>query len=295
MTRRGFSAVLAGLGGFLLSGCSVLTAFNTLTPRDPANRAAVGLAYGSDPRQVLDVYTPKNPGAGPLPMLVFFYGGGWISGHREDYGFAGQALASRGFVTVVPDYRVAPAHPYPDFMQDAALAVRWARDHAAEYGGDPTRIVLCGHSAGGYLALMLAMDDDFLRDAGVDVSLIKGAVGLSGPYDFYPFNVKESILAFGQYPDPRATQPISYASRPHRPPVLLIQGEKDKIVGVHNAVNLDRALRQAGNASTLHLFPTLTHPDTALALSVPFRGKAPILAETAQFLHRVTGADAAVR
>jgi acetyl esterase/lipase len=284
MTRRGFSAFLAGAMGFGLSGCSILTAFNTLTPRDPAHHVAADVAYGPDPRQQLDVYTPEKPAAAPMPVLVFFYGGGWTSGHRQDYGFAGQALASRGFVTVVPDYRLAPAHPYPDFVTDAASAVRWARDHAAQYGGDPTRIVLAGHSAGAYLALMLALDDDFLRGAGVDYAAIKGAVGLSGPYDFYPFDVESSRLAFGLYPDPKATQPITYAGRPHRPPVLLIQGEKDKLVGVFNSVNLARDLKAAGNPVTVRLYPTLTHPDTVLALSVPFRGKAPILAETVDFL-----------
>jgi acetyl esterase/lipase len=289
MTRRRLAAVLAAACGLILPGCSVLTAFNTLAPRDAAIHAGKDIAYGSDPRQTLDVYTPNARAAGPLPVLVFFYGGGWTSGHRQDYAFAGHALASRGFVTVVPDYRLALAHPYPAFVQDAASAVHWAQDHAAEFGGDPKRIVLAGHSAGGYLALMLAMDDDFLRAAGVDFADIKGAVGLSGPYDFYPFDVESSRLAFGHYRDPKATQPITYAARPNRPPVLLIQGEKDKLVGVHNAVNLDRALKQAGNASTLHLYPGLSHPDTVLALSVPFRGKAPILAETVDFLHAQAG------
>jgi acetyl esterase/lipase len=289
MTRRGFSAALAGVCGFVLSGCSILTAFNTLAPRDPADHAGRDIAYGSDPRQKLDVYIPEKPGAAALPVLVFFYGGGWTSGHRQDYAFAGQALASRGFVTVVPDYRIAPANPYPDFVQDAASAVRWAHDHAAQFGGDPGRIVMCGHSAGAYLALMLAMDDDFLRAAGVDFSVIKGAAGLSGPYDFYPFDVESSRLAFGAYPDPKATKPITYAGRPHRPPVLLIQGGKDRLVAVKNSVNLDRALTQAGNPATLHLYPGLSHPDTVLALSVPFRGKAPILAEVTDFLKRAAG------
>jgi acetyl esterase/lipase len=280
---------LAGACGFVLSGCSALTAFNTLTPRDPASHAGRDIAYGPDPRQRLDVYTPETHGPRAAPVLVFFYGGGWTSGRRQDYGFVGDALASRGFVTVVPDYRLAPQNPYPDFVQDAASAVRWAHDHAAAYGGDPDRIVLAGHSAGAYLALMLAMDDDFLRAAGVDFSIIKGAAGLSGPYDFYPFDVESSRLAFGKYPDPQATQPITYANRPHRPPVLLIQGENDKLVAVKNSVNLARVLKQAGNPVTVHLYPGLSHPDTVLALSVPFRGKAPILAEVTDFLKRAAG------
>jgi acetyl esterase/lipase len=286
MARRGFSVVLAGAFGLILSGCSALTVFNTLTPRDPATHAGRDIAYGPGPRRTLDVYVPRKAGPGALPVLVFFYGGGWTSGRRQDYGFAGQALAARGFVTVVPDYRLAPANPYPDFVQDAARAVRWAHDHAADYGGDPNRIVLAGHSAGAYLAIMLALDDDFLRAAGVDFGAVKGAAGLSGPYDFYPFDVESSRLAFGRYPDPRATQPIAYAGRPHRPPVLLIQGGRDRLVEVKNSINLDRALTGAGNPSTLRLYPGLSHPDTVLALSVPLRGRAPILAEVTDFLKR---------
>ncbi|MEI9891158.1 MAG: alpha/beta hydrolase [Caulobacteraceae bacterium] len=226
MIRRGLKIVLAGLCGIAISGCSVLTAFNTLTPKDPAGHAGRGIAYGADPRQKLDVYTPRAPSARPLPVLVFFYGGNWSSGRRQDYSFAGHAFAARGFVTVIADYRLAPQHPYPDFVRDAASAVRWAHDHAGAYGGDPDRIVLAGHSAGAYLAMMLALDDDYLRAAGVDFSIIKGVAGLSGPYDFYPFDVKASQVAFGGYPDPKATQPIAYAGRPHRPPALLIQAAR---------------------------------------------------------------------
>ncbi len=266
--------------------CLALSAFSTLTPRDAAKKPAHDIAYGSDPRQRLDVYAPEQPPAGPMPVVMFYYGGGWNSGSRKEYGWAGQALASRGFLVVVPDYRVVPAVVYPSFVEDCAAAVRWAQDHAAEYGGDPKRILLTGHSAGAYMALQLALDDDFLRAAGVDYASIKGAVGLSGPYDFYPFDVPSSRDAFASYPDPKATQPISYAARPHRPPVLLVQGEKDKLVGPHNSINLDKLLRAAGNPSTLRLYPGLTHPDTVLALSVPFRGKAPILEEMTDFMRK---------
>lgn len=288
MTRRQFAALLAASCTSLMSGCSALTTFATLTPKDPASRLATGASYGPDPRQRLDVYGPDHR-AGPLPMVMFFYGGGWNSGSRTDYGWVAQALASKGFLVFVPDYRLVPKVVYPAFVKDCAAATRWAQDHAAQYGGDPSHIFLMGHSAGAYMAVMLALDEDFLREAGVDFSHVKGAVGLSGPYDFYPFDVSSSRDAFGAYPDPQATQPIRYAARPHRPPVLLIQGEQDKVVGPHNSINLDRALRAAGNRSTLRLYPTLAHPDTVLALSIPFRGKAPILSEVTAFLQSQVG------
>lgn len=286
MTRHRLTALIAAAFAAVLGGCSTLQAFAALTPRDPAQRLGQAIAYGSDPRQRLDVYAPPRRQA-PAPVVVFFYGGGWSSGDRGEYGWAAQALAARGFVVVLPDYRLAPAHPYPDFVQDGAAAVRWTQGHAAAFGGDPGRILLAGHSAGAYIALQLALDDDFLRAAGVDFARIKGAVGLSGPYDFYPFDVESSRAAFGHWPDPRDTQPIAYAGRPNRPPVLLVQGGRDSVVGPHNAVNLDRALRASGNASTLSLYPGLAHPDTVLALSVPFRGKAPILDDAAAFMARV--------
>ena len=288
MTRRSLFSFLAATAATALGGCSVLNLFATFTPRDPARHLGEGIAYGPGPRRTLDVYAPQQ-GSGPWPTVMFFYGGGWNSGSRTEYGWAAQALASRGFLVIVPDYRLVPEVIYPSFVEDCALAVRWAQDHAAQYGGDPQRILLTGHSAGAYMAMQLALDDDFLRVAGVDFARIKAAVGLSGPYDFYPFDVKESRDAFAAYAgDPRTTQPITYASRPNRPPVLLIQGAADTLVGPHNAINLDKALRATGNRSTLRLYPGLTHTDTAVALSIPFRGKAPILDEVTAFLRSVS-------
>jgi acetyl esterase/lipase len=289
MTRRSLLSLLAATATTALGGCSVLDLFSTFTPRDSARHPGAAIAYGPHPRQTLDVYVPQK-GSGPWPTVMFFYGGGWNSGSRGEYGWAAQAIASRGFLVIVPDYRLVPEVIYPAFVEDCAQSVRWAQDHAAQYGGDPGRILLIGHSAGAYMALQLALDDDFLRAAGVDYACIKGAVGLSGPYDFYPFDVKESRDAFGPYRgDPKATQPITYAARASRPPVLLIQGLADTLVGPHNAINLDKALRAAGNRSTLRLYPGFSHPDTVTPLSIPFRGKAPILAEVVTFLRAAAG------
>jgi len=114
------------------------------------------LAYGTDARQTLDLYRPQ--GAQQAPVMVFWYGGSWQQGSKDYYRFVGQSLARRGFVAILPDYRLAPAHPFPAFVEDAASTVRWARDHAEEFGGDPNRIYISGHSAGGHNALMLALD-----------------------------------------------------------------------------------------------------------------------------------------
>ena len=88
--------------------------------------------------------------------MVFFYGGSWTTGRRGLYRFVGAALAERGIVTVLPDYRLYPQVKFPLFVDDGALAVAWVQKHAHEFGGDPHRIVLMGHSAGGHEAAFLA-------------------------------------------------------------------------------------------------------------------------------------------
>ena len=287
MHRRGLILAASSLAGALASACSPLTAFNTLAPRDPAARAGRDIAYGPDPRQRLDVYTPKGGAAG-APVLVFFYGGGWDSGRRQDYAFAGQALAAQGFVTVAPDYRLVPQVRYPDFLTDCAAAVAWAHAHAATYGGDPDRILLAGHSAGAYNAMMLALDSRYLRAAGVDPRFIRAAAGLSGPYDFLPFRVKSTLDTFGQAPDPAATQPINHVA-PGAPPIFLAHGDKDTLVYPKNTLALAAALSRAGDTVEVKIYPGLSHADLVLALSRPFRGKAPVLADMTAFLKAHAG------
>ena len=101
---------------------------------------------------------PRAAAAKSRPVILFFYGGSWNSGRRQGYAFAARALAARGFVVIVPDYRLVPDAVYPDFLRDCAAAVRWARRNAGAHGGDGERIVLVGHSAGAYNAAMLALD-----------------------------------------------------------------------------------------------------------------------------------------
>ncbi len=275
-------AVVLGAVALPLAGCTrfeALNGLNAVTPGDGDTRqTGRDIFFGGDPRQALDVYAPEA--AGPHPVVVFFYGGSWASGRRQDYGFAARALASRGFVVVVPDYRLVPAHAFPDFVEDGAAAVRWAAANIGQHGGDPARIAVMGHSAGGHIALMLALDRRWLGDA----SPIKAAVGLAGPYDFLPFEPNGAAdRAFGHVRDLKTTQPISFAG-PGRPPVLLLQGLDDDTVLPHNARNLAAALQAAGSVAETRLYDGLGHVGIVLALSKPFRGRAPVLEDATTFL-----------
>ena len=248
-------------------------------------RAATAVPFGHH-AQTLDVWRAADADpATPRPVIIFYYGGGWVHGDRGAYAFAARAYAKAGFVVVVPDYRKVPGVRFPAFLQDAAEAVKWTRDNIAGYGGDPRRIATAGHSAGAYAAIMLAMDPRWLTAIGVDPAVIRAAVGLSGPYDFFPFDKQRSIDAFRGVTDGPSTQPIHYA-RADLPPMLLVTSSDDTQVRPYNAVNLAKALRKAGSPVAFRNYAGLTHEDVVMALSRPFRGKAPVLDDSVAFLRR---------
>jgi acetyl esterase/lipase len=231
--------------------------------------------------QRLDVWRPASRKGEPRPVLVFFYGGGWVKGTRDAYAFAARAYAARGFVVVVPDYRKVPGVRFPAFVQDGADAVRWTSDHIAEFGGDPRRIAVAGHSAGAYTAAMLALDPRWLAAAGLPRGTIKAAVGLSGPYDFYPYTGRAIAAMAGA--TPAQTQPIAFA-RADAPPMLLVTSSADTVVRPRNARNLALALRRLGAPVAYRNYRGLTHENIAMALSRPFRDKAPVLDDSVAFL-----------
>jgi acetyl esterase/lipase len=276
-----------GLIASTLAACAPLTAFNALAPADRGARLArADIPYGALPRQKLDVYVPDAP-VKSTPVVVIFYGGSWNSGSKDDYGFLGKALASRGFVAIVADYRLVPAVRFPSFLDDAALAIKWARDHAAEFNGDSTQLFLLGHSAGAYIAVMVALDGRYLRAVGADPTMVRGVAGLAGPYDFLPLDVASTVAAFGQEKDLARTQPINFVTT-HSPPMFLATGTDDTTVYPRNSFGLANRLKKAGVGVTLKTYTGLGHVDILLAISVTFRGKAPVLDDVASFITATT-------
>jgi len=258
---------------------SLVGLLNTLSPR-PRNvrRLATALAFGPDPAHRLDLYGPATPG--PRPVIVFFYGGAWAEGDRRDYAFAARALAALGNIVALPDYRVLPEVAYPVFLDDCALAVHWTLEHIARYGGDPSRLVLAGHSAGAYNAVMLALDPRYgLRGR------LKAVAGLSGPYDFYPFDSPISHRTFGAVPDPLGTQPITHVA-PGAPPTFLGHGNRDTLVGPLNAESLSARLRAAGAEVEVHHYPRLGHAGPVMELGSLIQGRSTLLADLGKFLAR---------
>ena len=284
-SRRHWLAALGLLP--LLQACSPLGLINAVVPNG-SHTLLDGLAYGSHERQRMDVYLPK-PAQAKAPMVVFFYGGSWNSGERADYKFVGEALAARGIVTVVADYRLSPEVRYPVFLEDSAEAVRLALARTGEWGVSPERVYLMGHSAGGYNAAMLALDARWLKGAGVDRGQMAGWIGLAGPYDFLPIAIPDVQLAFNWPGTPADSQPLFHAqsSDANAPPrVLLLAARDDEVVNPQrNTVELAQALQARGEEVDVALFDGVGHATLIGSMARPLRGLAPVLDRVSQFVN----------
>ncbi|WBA40925.1 alpha/beta hydrolase [Hymenobacter canadensis] len=179
------------------------------------SRRTQNVAYvpASDPgfdteRHRLDVYTPKKKATAPYPVVVFIHGGSWDSGNKNFYSFIGRRLAKQGVVAVVINYRLAPAVQVPQMADDCARAVAWTAQHIAEYGGDPQRLFLMGHSAGGGLAALLAADNRLLDRHGWPQNPVKGVL-LDDPagLDMYDYLQKQEYPGDAQYLVPFGKNP----------------------------------------------------------------------------------------
>jgi acetyl esterase/lipase len=241
-----------------------------------------GIPYGPGDRKSLDVYVPKQQ-AGPLPVVVFFYGGSWKRGKRANYRFAADALAGNGYLAVVPDYRVYPEVRFPAFVEDGAKAVRWVLEHAAEFGGDPGQIYLMGHSAGAHIATLLTLDERYLAAEGMAAKRIRGTIALAGPYAFYPSRTRSIAPIFAHLADENAARPIAFVDGDEAP-LLLLHGETDRTVRAANTVALSKAVRAAGGRVRHIIYPGVGHIGIVSALAPSFRDVAPVLRDTMEFI-----------
>lgn len=275
------AAVLAAL-----PACSPMGLIDALTPRGGYSVEA-DIPYGALPRQRLDLYRPERPKPG-APTVVFFYGGAWEFGDKGDYRFVAQALTARGYAVAVPDYRLYPQVRYPAFLEDGAAAVAWLQQNGARHGlaggpgGGP--MVLMGHSAGAYIAVMLTVDGRWLRAAGTSpCAAVAATVGLSGPYDFLPLTEPNLMQIFGPEDTRPQTQPITHVDG-REPPLLLLTGDADTRVRPRNTANLAGRVRERGGRVETVTYQGLGHVQTVAALARPLRWLAPVLDDVDRFL-----------
>ncbi len=250
--------------------------------------------FGPLPAQRVDVVVPDGVVAGLRPVVIFIHGGGWRSGSPADYHFMGRTLARAGYVAVLPGYRLTPKGVFPHMLEDSAKAVAWTRKNAARFGGDADRIVLMGQSAGAYNVAMLGLERQWLGREGIPETAIKGVVGLSGPYDFLPFDSESAMLAFGHVKPAEITQPIRYV-RSDAPPMLLLTGDADTTVKPRNTRIMAAALTKAGSLVQSVIVPGASHEDTVMKLAVPFSRDRRVIDPVLAFLATRTRPSAPVQ
>jgi acetyl esterase/lipase len=263
------------------AGLSPVALMNALAPR--AGVRQVAEAYAGGPRNGVDLYAPRpiRPGA---PIVVFFYGGGWEDGRRDMYRFVGATLAMHGVVAVIPDYRIYPDARFPDFIEDGAQAVAWARAHGVAHGGDPARLFLMGHSAGAQIATLLSLDSTWLAALGMDPARdIAGTIGLAGPYDFLPLDTPTLRAIFGPEQDWPRSQPINFVT-PHAPPMLLAAPRWDSSVDPGNTARLAARLRDSGVCVVERIYRFAGHRTLLGAFGAPLTKLAPVRADVLRFV-----------
>lgn len=260
---------------------TIFSAFNIKEAMDPGIRKHANVPYADGERKKLDVYRPEDTSGGPAPVVMFIYGGAWRAGDKFEYEFVGRALAANGFVVVIPDYRLYPEAKYPDFIEDNAQAMKWVEDNIAGYGGDNKRFFLAGHSAGAYNALMLSLDGSFRAEYKITMP-IRAVAGISGPYNFYPFEYGEVKETFGDAPNPEGTQPVNLVTS-DAPPMLLVTGTNDPIVRRQNTEAMAEKLRAQGIWVTEKYYEGMGHLEPVIAMGMMMRWRMPVLKDVVDF------------
>ncbi|MFZ1389326.1 MAG: alpha/beta hydrolase [Thiolinea sp.] len=273
----GFSAVLLAL----LAGCAALAPAKLLNATIPKSGFELReQAYGSDARQRMDIYLPKQKATGKAP-IVFVFGGAWRSGSKEDFLFVAEALTALGHAVIIPNYRLYPTVRYPEIIDDISQSIAYLETHASSLLGEPLQpFILMGHSSGAHTAALLATKPPYLQKFGVKTS-VKALIGLAGPYDL-PLDLEEVAQVFGKA-DPQAVN-ATLNLPAHIPPTLLLHGEADDRVLPKHSRRFAEALQQAPAEVELHIYPKVDHVRVLASLAKPLRSLNPSYQDIRVFL-----------
>ena len=217
-------------------------------------------------------------------MVVFVYGGSWENGSKEEYAFVGQSLAKAGYVTAVINYRKAPEHVYPDYVEDTAQAIAWSYKNATRFYADPKRLAVVGHSAGAFNAVAAIANEDFLKPYGVKPKDIAAVIGIAGPYS-YDFRKFSSATAFAADATPDEVMPDRQI-KGAQPPYLLLTAEKDTVVYESNTIKMTQALKAAGVNVETGEISGASHATSIGAMAPPLRWVNDVRAQVLSYLDK---------
>lgn len=220
--------------------CSSLKLLNTAS-RQSSSATVSEVHYGSENRQQMDVYLPAQLREGS-PVVIFFYGGSWKRGQKEDYAFVGHTLSNRGYIVAIPDYRLYPEVFFPTFVEDGAQAIAWLADNLQQASNG---VVVMGHSAGAHIAALVSFDEAYLQAQGQSLDLVRGLIGLAGPYGLDPRTYRSTRPIFPETVAVEKTQPVHFACL-SQTPVLLLHGVDDHVVITEHSRVLTEKIRDCG-------------------------------------------------
>lgn len=265
----------------ITSGCAKTGLFIANIPASfNAAKTYQNIVYNQETAQTLDLYVPKSMNQS-FPVLVFFYGGRWTDGSKEQYRFIADAFTKQGYLVAIPNYRKYPNVKSPAFTQDGASAIAWIHANIGQYRGDSENIFVAGHSSGAHIGALVCADPKYLKAHNLTPNIIKGFAGLSGPYDFVP---KEDDLKdmFGP-PERYSEMQAPNFIKGQQPPMLLIHGLEDEIVLLKNAQNLEAAIAKNGGEVKLKTYKELNHIETVGSLMWFWDGKSDIKEQMIKF------------
>lgn len=273
--------VISALGALFLSACSSASFFVANLPATLSDTHRYqDIAYGEKEWQKLDIYMPKTV-TKVAPVLVFFYGGRWTFGNKEQYAFAALPFVQKGYIVVIPDYAKYPAIKFPDFVRDAARSVSWVHDNIGQYNGDKTRLYVAGHSSGAHIGALVAADPEYLKEFGQGRDIITAFAGLGGPYDFIP--EEEDLKDMFGPPERYSRMQVPTFIDGKEPPMLLLQGADDQDVIQRNLDRLRDKIEKKDGVVETKIYPGINHVEIVGALSWLWHNKAPVREDMLNF------------
>lgn len=247
----------------------------TVLAREAASRVrhVMDIPYGDAPRQALDIYLPREDVPGPHPVLMFIHGGRWRAGMKEWNAFMAPVVTEWPAVMVSPSYGLSPDFRFPTQIEDILTALAWVHRNIAEHGGDPERIFISGHSAGGHLSALATVRTDLHAQFGLPANPVKACFPVSGTMNFdfdvvEPGSEEEQIRKILLADDAQAPQasPIRYAAE-NKVPFFLSYGDRDFPRVMATGKEMVDALRAAGVRVEHMIFPDCGHFDAHLAMA----------------------------
>ena len=268
------------------SAATGLRILNTGVSLSSTMKVQKDIVFDTNKNLTLDIYTHADWQADTKrPVLIFFYGGGWSWGDKAYFKFVADSFVDKGYVVVIPNYTLYPAAKYPEFVKDGAKAVAWVHQNIAKSGGNINNLFVTGHSAGAYIAAMVAFNDQYLAAENQPTSIIKAMAGIAGPYNFTP-KKQEYIDVFGEenFTDMKILNHVNG----NEPPALLIHSEGDTTVGLFNQKLMADALTANQDiVETLIYGQEITHIKALMKLHPWFAKEVDVAADIDAFFKRV--------